>query len=156
MSTTSRPPPPTALDTGRSIITRGPLTSLQLLEIPAANTHIAPILIHAIREVLEIDRARLGCVLTRSGIRVVGTSLSVVVLSCGGLLVLLWLRLSCLGAPAAEEASDCVADTGADCDAAGEIRLAYIWESTGGVREKRCSFATSALRNETYAAVLAI
>ena len=95
------------------IVLRRILTSLQLLKIPPTNRHIAPVLVHTVRETLQINRTWLARLCARGRISVVRTRLCEIILSYSGRLRLL---LCCGAGTAAEEPTDGVADRGADCD----------------------------------------
>jgi hypothetical protein len=86
------------------------LTSLQLIKIPPTNRQIALILIHTLAEIIHIRRADLrGLVILVHGVGAVVLLGDGLVDGCG---------FDLLGRAAAEEAADCVADGGSDCDAA--------------------------------------
>ena len=102
------------------------LASPQLLQIPPANIHIAPLLIHAVREGLDVIRtwsARLVSICVRIcivhalvAVEVVVHRLSGLSVGVGGLGVLSFFGCR-LGGTAAEETAYCVAYGGTHCDA---------------------------------------
>lgn len=101
----------------RSVRLSSRLASLQLIQIPAANRHVALILIHAPREALDILRAGASLLLLLLLLGSVSiSSLSVVepVVHRLRIRVLCWLLVLVLcrrrRAAAAEEATDSVAD----------------------------------------------
>lgn len=91
------------------VLRSGLLASLELIEIPRADGHVAVVLVEAAAEIGDIRLARAGLAVAL-----------LLALLLGGLhekRVLLLLLLSGRGAgAAAEEAADCVSDRGADCD----------------------------------------
>ena len=96
------------------------LTRLQLVEIVSANRHVALVLVHALREALDVLRTRslrLALALRLAVVEAVVHGLSVGV---GGLLVL--LLLGGRGRAPAEEAAEGVANGGSDCYTAVDRR----------------------------------
>jgi hypothetical protein len=134
------------------------LTSLQLLHVPATNTHIPLILIHAVGERLDIVGTRTG--------RSVGRGLSVSVVQIvvwlgvgiDGLLLGLRLIVGLRGRPAAEHAADGVADGGTYCHTAvvGRHLLANIHCFLVHCHLKISRNQKTRLIGDTHAAVLAI
>ena len=141
------------------------LTSLQLLHVPATDTHIPTILIHARGESLDVGHA--GLVLSSSIPTSCGLVLAVVETVVHGLGIgvrgTLFGLLLCGGA-ATEEAADGVADGGAYCDAAIGFEVSDFAIGCGkdcrgeDVARKASIFllGAAAVKGDTYAAVLAI
>ena len=87
------------------------LASLQLLHIPTTNIHVPIILVHATREVLDINGTRASSFLTSRSLGVVHATVG-----WGVVVHRLLLFGRCSRGTAAEEATNCVAYAGADCD----------------------------------------
>lgn len=88
------------------------LASLQLIQVPSADAHVALVVVHALAEILHVGGARRvfprGRVL--AGVETVVHGLG------GGSIVLLGLLLSRSAGTAREESADGVADGRTDCD----------------------------------------
>jgi O-antigen ligase len=101
----------------RSVRFSSRLASLQLIQIPAANRHVALILIHAPREALDVLRtgaSLLLLLLLLGGVSISSLSIVEPVVHRLRIRVLCWLLVLVLcrrrRAAAAEEATDSVAD----------------------------------------------
>jgi hypothetical protein len=105
---------------GSLVLPRRSLASLQLIQVPATDVHIALILRHAVGVLLNVHRAGSRGLLvgSRAVVEVGVHSATRLDVGFGGLLVLSLLLGSGLGGAAAEEAADGVADGGTDCDTA--------------------------------------
>lgn len=111
------------------------MTGLELFEVPAANSHVALVLVHAVGETLDVRGAWTGGFGGRAlGVQGVVHGVTGACIGVGGLLLL--FNGSRRGA-ATEKTTDGMADRGADGDATTSNAVSIIPLYTIGLRVRR-------------------